>query len=278
LTGGNIWVSSVLASAVPGSPNYDAVNDQLLHQGPALLTLDLDAGEGIDPAALLAGADRARGMLQAAAAFHDLEYSSATGELRFTIQNNTGHKLISGFPEGRRMFVNIKAEDETFHFVLATDRFKDNRIPPKGFRIAGAAARLCEPVWHGQSAPNDYTADEYAGGYDAVTIAIPAGVDRIEVQLYYQTTSREYVEFLRDEINGTGGTLSSPTPSGEPEAYIIQTDPFFAQLAAWGDTVWQLWEHNKSLDGAAPVLMTEAAVDIQGGPVYPAIDHAIDKP
>ena len=25
-----------------------------------------------------------------------------------SVQNNTGHKLISGFPEGRRMFVNIK--------------------------------------------------------------------------------------------------------------------------------------------------------------------------
>ena len=31
------------------------------------------------------------------------------GTVSFRIQNNTGHRLSSGFPEGRRMFVNIKA-------------------------------------------------------------------------------------------------------------------------------------------------------------------------
>jgi hypothetical protein len=79
--------------------------------------------------------------------------------------------------------------------------------------------------------------------------------------LFYQTTSREYIEFLRDEINGTGNlTLSSPTPSGEPEAYVVQTDPFFIGLKAWGDTIWNLWMHNMNVDGAAPFLMTSAAI------------------
>ncbi|NIP17530.1 MAG: hypothetical protein GWM87_04765, partial [Xanthomonadales bacterium] len=35
LTGGNAFVSYVLASAVSGSPNYDAVNASLLNQGPS---------------------------------------------------------------------------------------------------------------------------------------------------------------------------------------------------------------------------------------------------
>ena len=34
--------------------------------------------------------------------------------------------------------------------ALATERYKDNRILPKGFRIADAAGRLCEPIWHGR--------------------------------------------------------------------------------------------------------------------------------
>ena len=38
-----------------------------------------------------------------------LSIDPATGALSFRVQNNTGHRLISGFPEGRRMFVNIKA-------------------------------------------------------------------------------------------------------------------------------------------------------------------------
>jgi hypothetical protein len=57
----------------------------------------------------LAGAERAKQQLLLAATIKNLSYDPATGGLSFRIQNNTGHKLISGFPEGRRMFVNIKA-------------------------------------------------------------------------------------------------------------------------------------------------------------------------
>ena len=320
LTGGNAWVSWVLASAVPGSPNYDAINDSLLNQGPAVLTLDLTQGEGIDPVALLAGADRARQQLLLAATIKSVSYDSATGALSFQVQNNGAHKLISGFPEGRRMFVNIRAyvggnliyeanpydsaagtlkdlgypyigqglpdpqplganevyvdelvyemkptstltgEQKTFHFALATGRYKDNRIPPKGFDIGGAAARISVPVWQGVEAPGLFEPDEYAGGYDAVSMAIPAGADYVEINLYYQTTSREYIEFLRDEINGTGNLTLTGTGAGGDPAYIIQTDPFFSQLKAWGDTIWDLWTHNMNVDGAAPFLMTSASV------------------
>jgi cytochrome c553 len=319
LSGGNAWVSYVLASAIGGSPNYDATNDQLLNQGPEILTLDLTQGQGIDPEALLAGVERAKGQLQGAASIKNLEYNSEDGTISFRIQNQTGHKLISGFPEGRRMFVNIKAkttdgsliyevnpydyqagtlkglnydyqpdpngilplpqdinplneayvdelvyevhpssdltgEDETFHFALATDRYKDNRIPPKGFRIEDAAERLIQPVWHGVPDPDYFSPDEYAGGYDEVSLTILAEADLVEVNLYYQTTSREYIEFLRDEINGDASTLP------DPSAYIIQTDPFFAQLKAWGDTMWQLWSHNMEVPGADPFLMTQASI------------------
>ena len=327
MTGGNAWVSTVLASAIPGSPNYDATNDLLLNQGPAVLTLDLTQGEGIDPVALLAGADRAQQQLLLAATIKNVTYDSASGALSFQVQNNSAHKLISGFPEGRRMFVNIRAydaagsliyeanpydmangtlkglsypyqpdpngdlddpqplganeiyvdelvyemkptstltgEEKTFHFALATGRYKDNRIPPKGFNIAAADERIAVPVWHGVEDPNYFTEFEYLGGYDEVNMTIPTGATAVEINLYYQTTSREYIEFLRDEINGTGNlTLSSPTPSGENEAYVIQNDPFFSQLKAWGDTLWQLWTHNMNLDGAAPFLMTSATVGV----------------
>ena len=46
------------------------------------------------------------------------------------------------------------------------------------------------------------------------------------------------------------------------ELGIAQTDPFFAGLSAWGDTIWQLWEHNKNVPGAAPVLMTNTFVQL----------------
>ena len=323
LTGGNAWVSWVLASAVPGSPNHDATNDGLLNQGAGVLTLDLNQGLGIDPEALLAGVDRAKQQLLLAASIDGLGYDPATGALSFRIQNQTGHRLISGFPEGRRMFVNIKAysggtliyevnpyddagatlkglsynyqpdpdgalppplglgpgeahvdelvyethpsssltgEDETFHFALATERYKDNRIPPKGYRIAEAAERLSVPRWHGDPAPDYFTAAEYAGGHDEVALTIPAGADSVEVNLYYQTTSREYIEFLRDEINGNPANTTLPA-----FAYVAQTDPFFTQLKAWGDTIWDLWSHNRNVDGAAPFLIAQATYGAGGG-------------
>jgi len=311
LTGGNAWISYILASIDPRGPVYDPINAEILGQGPEVLTLDLNAG--LTPknsgAALKAGSDRAKDQLRLAATIKNASYNSITGELSFRVQNNTGHKLISGFPEGRRMFVNIKAyaggnliyqvnpydnqvgtlkglphaasspatadnevyldklvyevhpqsdltgESETFHFVLATGRYKDNRIPPKGFDINNASQRHCEPVWHGTITPDYFTADEYAGGYDELGITIAPGADKIEIALYYQGTSREYIEFLRDEINGVGTTLSSPTPSGQAEAYIIQSDPFFAKLKEWGNTIWKLWHHNHGLDNS------EAAVE-----------------
>ncbi len=315
LTGGNIWVSTILASTVAGSPNYDSTNDTLLNR-PGVLTMDLQAGQGIDAEALLAGADRARQQLELAASIENLSYDPATGALSFQIQNQTGHKLISGFPEGRRMYLNVRVfaggalifeinpydaaaatlkglhydyqpgfglpapaaltasesysdglvyqmhpsstltgETETFHFVLADDRHKDNRIPPKGFRISEAGGRLSVPRLGGADAPTLYQAAEYAGGYDDVSLVVPSGADYLEVTLYYQTTSREYMEFLRDEINANPANLTLPA-----SAYVIATDPFFDGLRAWGDTIWDLWLHNRNLDGATPFPMAQATI------------------
>jgi hypothetical protein len=315
-TGGNAWVPYILASTVSGSPNYDPTNASLLRQGSNVLTLDLNQGMGLDPAALLAGVDRSIQQLELAASIEDLNYDQSTGQLQFRVQNQTGHKLISGYPEGRRMYVNIRAyqngnlihevnpydsaaatlkgisynyqpdplgqlpfpsglganeayvdalvyemkgsstitgEDQTFHFILVTDRYKDNRIPPKGFNIAQSQDRLAHPRWAGADALNYFSPAEYAGGYHQVSLNIPQGADHVEVNLYYQTTSREYNEFMRDEINANPNNMTLPS-----NAYIAQTDPFFSKLKAWGSTMWALWHHNRDLPGAAPVLMTSS--------------------
>jgi hypothetical protein len=154
---------------------------------------------------------------------------------------------------------DLTGETKTFHFALATGRYKDNRIPPQGFDITRAADRLSVPVIGGVKDPSLFTDTEYTGGYDDVELTILAGADAVEVNLYYQTTSREYIEFLRDEINGTGNLTLSGTGAGGDPAYLIQTDPFFGQLKAWGDTIWQLWTHNMDLPGAAPFLMASGS-------------------
>ena len=66
---------------------------------------------------------------------------------------------------------DLTGEDETFHFALATDRYKDNRIPPKGFDISAAAARMIQPVWHGVVSPTYFTTAEYPGGHDNINLS-----------------------------------------------------------------------------------------------------------
>jgi hypothetical protein len=322
-TGGNIFVPVVLASAIKGSPNYDETNATLLGQGADALTVDPTKGSGLVPAALLAAAERAKQMLRDAASIQQLSFDAESGQLSFRLQNQSGHKLITGYPEGRRMFLNVQAyqgdtllyevnpydpaadtlkglpaqyspnspalaasesyrdelvyemhptstitgEQKTFHFVLGTGSYKDNRIPPKGFRIAEASTRRAEPAWNGAFRPDYFSAEEYAGGYDDVSLTLPiTEADRVVVSLYYQVTSREYIEFLETEIKGEA---DGPRPlTLPPSAYIAQTDPFFAKLKAWGDTIGQLWRHNRDRPGAAPFLMTQASVET-GDPADP---------
>lgn len=86
-TGGNYWMADVI--------NYQDARDQLRLGG------GLDVGQQI---ALAYGQQRAVAHLQQAA---DLVVSGNT----LQVINLTGHKLITGYPEGRRMWLNIKWYD-----------------------------------------------------------------------------------------------------------------------------------------------------------------------
>ena len=208
---------------------------------PSLLPL-------IDPtvnaAALADGMTRAQEMLQLAATLRVRQ----VGELlRIRVTNHSGHKLPTGYPEGRRMWLNVRfygrdgallsesgaydagtAElihdpeikvyeavpvvgeniagvvglppDTEFHFALNNKMLKDNRIPPLGFTNAAYAAFGGSPV-----------GAVYADGqnYDVSDYSIPPGAARAEVTLYYQSISREFAEFLRD----------NSTPGGPGEAF-----------------------------------------------------------
>ena len=312
LTGGNQWILRMLASTDANGPVYDQYNyDILSGQKYSGAQIDVSGLQGHGQA-LMDGAQRVDGLMEVAASLSLVNETSESVILK--VQNNGGHKLLSGFPEGRRAFLNVKfydkdgtligeinpyeslvtsidgsgnevyvsggiltktheelvweallsstltGEEKSFHFALSTERHKDNRIPPKGFDTTGMNSRNVQPRWNGEDAPNYFTPEEYAGGYDQVTIDLPSGTASWNATLYYQTTSKEYIEFLRDQINGDAQTLSSPTQSGEPLAYIIQDDPFFSNLKGWGDAIWDLWLHN---DGNGPIQMTSLGGSVE---------------
>jgi hypothetical protein len=211
LTGGNYFIPDILPGMYPGE---------------------------VDSLRLNAGKQRVITMLQKAASM-----ALAVGQagnrptVTVTITNETAHKLPSGYPEGRRIWLNIKAYDDnnaliyesgvydvpsgvlakdedikvyeikpglspalasalgfpagpSFHFVLSDTVFKDNRIPPRGFTNANFETIQSPPVAHA------YADSQY---WDETTYVLPPEAVFFEAILYYQGTTREYVEFLRDE-------------------------------------------------------------------------------
>lgn len=207
MTGGSTWLAGLL---------------------PALYPNEVNAG------AIAAGIVRARYMLTNAAG---LTASQNGSTLLVTVVNETGHKLPTGYPEGRRIWLNVQFFDDTpslidesgvyvpstgdlvhddqikvyeakpgldtdtaglvgvspgpsFHFVLNNRIYKDNRIPPRGFTNANYAQFGGAPVGH------TYADSQF---WDDTPYEIPHGATQVQINLYYQSTSREYVEFLRDE-------------------------------------------------------------------------------
>jgi hypothetical protein len=92
-------------------------------------------------------------------------------------------------------------EYESFHFVLNNTVIADNRIPTWGMRYDDALVRNALPV------PSDQYGAPQAGGvyehFDDVALVPAAGAVRGEVELLYQTTSWEYIQFLHLANDGS---------------------------------------------------------------------------
>lgn len=257
LTGGNTWLGRIIARLYPGET---------------------------DSVALEAGAVRARALLRKSALV-DLAVAAEGDSFRatVTVTNRTGHKLPTGYPEGRRMWLQLVARDgngnvvfesgawdpatgllaedpqlvvyeahlgispplagaiglphgPSFHFALNDSVYKDNRIPPAGFTNAAFAAFGGAPVDETRPGPR------YADGqnWDVSGYALPATARSASVRLLYQTTSKEYVEFLRDHntTNSAGQLmydLWAQNGKAPPES-MAEDSATFAPLGVGDDT------------------------------------------
>ncbi len=236
----------VVGRGADGGPNRDDLGLHDLMGGNTFVTDIVDDfyPDEVDVQQLQAADQRAIDMLELAAT---LEATPESFGLTVRVTNETGHKLPSGYPEGRRIWIHVEALDAggqsvfesgaydpstgvlvhddqikvyeihpglsaglagalgldpgpSFHFVLNDTIYHDNRIPPRGFTNAAF-----EEI---QSAPVHYTYED--GQYwDDTAYELPVEADSAIVTLYYQTTTKEYVEFLRDEnhTNSTGQDL-----------------------------------------------------------------------
>jgi hypothetical protein len=181
----------------------------------------------------------ARAMLRRAATLTiDFDPNATPKQARVRVINETGHKLPTGYPEGRRIWLNVRAYDaagrlvfesgaydpvtgilqqdsqlkvyeaklgiddgvtvtESFHFIRNNTVLKDNRIPPRGYTIAAYDQPGLRPVG-AVYADNQH--------WDDTLYVLPNEAASVVVVLYYQTASKEYIDFLRTR-GGEDGVL-----------------------------------------------------------------------
>ncbi|MCI0589825.1 MAG: hypothetical protein L0323_23675 [Planctomycetes bacterium] len=344
LTGGNTWVPDAIAY-------LDAQGDLVLGGGLGALEL----------AALAEGKARAQAQLGLAATL------SVTGNT-LRIVNHTGHKLISGYPEGRRMWLRVRWRDgagttlredgaygpipatvggtptqvqtildpgdpytriyeakfgmtqqwasqllalglpaslplsfdrqtgavettlgalaalpsgstrETFHFVLNNVVLKDTRIPPYGMRRDDAVARNIVPV-----PPDQYGSPGPGGTYDyfdLVPLDPPAGAATAAIDLLYQPTSWEYVQFLALANDGSVSFLASEG-SKILEAWL-QTGmaaPHVMASATWTGCPAEWESYGSGWPGTAGVpAMTCSAPPVLGTSIGVSISNSRGAP
>ncbi|MEO5626360.1 MAG: hypothetical protein ABIQ70_10175 [Dokdonella sp.] len=220
--------------------------------------------------------------------------------IEVSVTNLSGHKLPTGYSEGRRMWLNVQvhtaanvlvaesgaydaatasltedvqarvyevlqgvwdagthscrveqAGGKQFHFVLNNCVVKDNRIPPIGFRLTAP------------DDPQGYEVPPVAATYAETTpgsgvlvnrdkviyaFGIPAGLVgpmTASATLYHQVSSREYIEFLRDQAVDNAIPAENDLCAGGPGR------PFSVgpQALSRGEYMFDLWSnplHGKS--------------------------------
>lgn len=231
----------------------------------------------VDTTRLQAGKQRAIAMLQMAASMALAKGQTGPNPtVTVTVTNETGHKLPSGYPEGRHIWLNVKAYDAeggnliyesghydpstavlthdedlkiyetepgistrlssiigfpvgpSFHFVLNDSVFMDNRIPPRGFTNTAFEAVQSPPVGYA------YADSQY---WDETEYVLPPSTRFVETTLYYQGTSKEYVEFLRDAntTNSMGQDFYDAwVATGKAEPVVMQHDTIHVDVTPTG--------------------------------------------
>ncbi len=232
-----------------------------------------------------------------------LSAQSATQlDVAVKVTNLAGHKLPTGYLEGRRMWIHVEARDASdalffesgaynattgvltedaqikvyeaiqgiwdgvnnvckiddgagnklFHFVLNDCIYKDNRIPPLGFR--GGSDPEMAPV--GITYPAHPTRPGELVNYDVANYQIPiTGVSlpiTVTATLKFQIASKEYIDFLDDEA----------TDNAFPTENLMCNRSWTIGPAdqSRGAFMKDLWDTNGK---SAPVDMTFDSLEIQ---------------
>jgi hypothetical protein len=278
--GGNTWVPSILSGQYGDALSRTAAYAQTIAAAQQML-------QGAAQVGITTGAFSA-----------PTASTAGTLALGVRVTNLGGHKLPTGYSEGRRLWLNLQVRDANnvligesaaydaasgvltqdsqarvyeilqgiwdagsgtcrtndaagnlqFHFVLNNCIAKDNRIPPLGF--SGGTDPEIRPV--GLAHPPVGANVSRLANYDDAAYAfdVPAATPlplSVSATLYYQTASKQYIEFLSNEAQTNAFAAENTLCSGGPGR------PFSVgpQSRSRGEYIYQLW-NNASGDATQP--------------------------
>lgn len=215
-----------------------------------------------------------------------LSYDRVTGAVTYTLGE------LAAMPAGSYV--------ETFHFVLNNYVAKDNRIPPYGMSYDEAKRRNALPV------PATQYGNPGPGGvynhWDTVALNPPAGAVYATIDMLYQPTSWEYVQFLYLANTGQNPFLANEglylldawlntgmaapyvmasTTWGTPPAPPV-TDVISQSIRTWtvdksGNLVSQSSSFRTASTVGIKVLVTDSAsAPVSGCQVYVQIRNSVD--
>jgi hypothetical protein len=169
------------------------------------------------------------------------EWANQLIALEYPTELALGYDRYTGAPDftlGDLAASSPGTKHETFHFVLNNTVIKDNRIPPYGMSYEEARKRNALPV----------PADQYGGSpggtydyWDEISLVPPAtAAVYATVELLYQPTSWEYIQFLDLANNGQNPFLADEgvnmldawLNAGTPEVRMAK--PYVMASTVWG--------------------------------------------
>ncbi len=190
------------------------------------------------------------------------------------LTNLTGHKIPTGFPEGRRMWIELIGTDRLGNILFQSGKYdsanhdlqNDSQLkvyqtkPGISHTLADSfgvnagvsfVVPLNDTVYFDNRIPprgfqlSSFTEHQaqpvgyfYADGqyWDETEYLLPAGVDSVEVIAWYQVASKEFIEFARNEN---------------------RNNPY--DWNSWGEKVYQDW-----LEFGLPVEMNRVKIGVSG--------------
>ncbi|HLX11435.1 MAG TPA: multiheme c-type cytochrome, partial [Bacteroidota bacterium] len=234
-----------------------------------------DFWTGLDTIQLQVGKSRATATLQRAADLNVVAYKSGDSVIASVrITNLTGHKLPTGYPDGRRMWINLVAFDshgdtvyqsgdyDTTSGDLSQDAHLKVYQALQGLRDSTAKYYGLTPgpslyfslndtlLFDNRIPPAGFTNDNFqqrlampvgasyadSQNWDKTNYTLPFTATSVSVNLCYQTISKAYITFL-DTAN-VGNTYD---------------------LKNWGDSLKNSWQrHGRSM----PVIMNSQSVAV----------------